>query len=218
MFPRHNSLKGKHSVLSFQRASDIPKETENLLTLSKFCLYSNCQNNNQISGRESTQWASDIRMEAGSLFAILSWSVFPFLEGPFVSNIVASFLKMRYVLVQVQDPESTCEWVMWGEKFRSLQEFVHFFQVPSSSRFYFFQVLSTSRFYYRLFFNNFGQSVFFWVIFSAPRHFPRCRCNSLQTAHFSGDDDRQRQCWCNFGPRGQWKKSVIWSQITDQIP
>ena len=97
VFPRHNSLKGKHSVLSFQRASDIPKETENLLTLSKFCLYSNCQNNNQISGRESTQWASDIRMEAGSLFAILSWSVFPFLEGPFVSNIVASFLKMHYV-------------------------------------------------------------------------------------------------------------------------
>jgi len=28
----------------------------------------------------------------------------------------------------VCDPDSTCEWVMWGEKFRSLQDFVHFFQ------------------------------------------------------------------------------------------
>ena len=48
---------------------------------------------------------------------------------------VAMFENAFMFLVQVQDPESTCEWVMWGEKFRSLQEFVHFFQVPSTSRF-----------------------------------------------------------------------------------
>ena len=56
---------------------------------------------------------------------------FKLVSFPLPVRLLISFVNIHFDAFkkQVCDPDSTCEWVMWGEKFRSLQDFVHFFQV-----------------------------------------------------------------------------------------
>ena len=133
------------------------------------------------------------------------------------------------------DPDSACEWVMWGEKFRSLQEFVHFFQVldwllfNTSFRYYLILPPSIRAPLRALYLTPPGDpsnptnntSIRRWFI----QYFlVGCLPNECFFAWhengnhliIAGNRHWQRQHRCDIGPWGLCKEPLIWSLINYQ--
>ena len=133
------------------------------------------------------------------------------------------------------DPDSACEWVMWGEKFRSLQEFVHFFQVLDwllfNTSFRYYLILPPSiRVPLRALYltppgdpsnptNNTSIRRWFiqyFLVGCLPNECFFAWHENRNHLIIAGNRHWQRQHRCDIGPRGLCKEPLIWSLINYQ--